>query len=63
MSAIANCHHCRKELYDGDECLTRNQQDYWCMDCYDDFVRFYKEEITDDHAVKLYDYGTLEIGF
>jgi hypothetical protein len=53
---IANCHHCGKELRDGDECLTYNQLDYWCMDCYDEFTEHYKEAIKIDYGVCLVDY-------
>lgn len=62
--AIAHCHYCGKELYDGDDCLTYNVSDFWCMDCYKDFTRYYQEKITDNYAVRLADYDmTGEIGF
>lgn len=51
---IANCHHCGKELRDGDECLTYNQLDYWCMDCYEEFTQHYKEAIQNDYGVCLF---------
>ena len=54
--AIAHCHHCGKELYDGDDCLTYNDSDYWCMDCYEEFTEHYKGAIQDAYGVRLVDY-------
>lgn len=52
---MEQCKHCHRNLYEGDKCLTYDQQDFWCEDCYEEFTQYYKDSLTYDFSVRLYD--------